>query len=325
MLQIMGNFTQIVYHERDKIYRGLCEGKSQRKIAKEIGKNVSNICREIKRNSDHIGYLYPGKAQEETVQRKNKNKPKISKNEKLKSYVIDKLEQRWSPNVIAGRYKIENPGQKLSAETIYTWIYSDEGESLGLKKLLVRAHKKRGLKRRAPKSKIKNRVSIHERPEVIDERNQIGHFEGDLIFNSGSQSKNICTLIDRVTRQSILIKNESKHTETVIDAIICHIKKYRPKILSITFDNGSEFAGHERLHEFGIKTYFCDPGAPWQKGSIEHLNGMARRFVPFNMPAHDITDVLVKDVNQKMNNMPRAAFGFKTPLEVLHATYASSL
>ena len=321
----MRKFTQIVYNERDKIYRGLCEGKSQRKIAKIIGKNVSNISREIKRNSDHIGYLYPGKAHEKTIQRKNRNKPKISKNENLKTYVIGKLKKRWSPKVIAGRYKMENPGQKISAETIYTWIYSDEGEALGLKKLLVRAHKKRGLKRRIPKSKIKNRISIHERPEVINTRDQAGHFECDLIFNSGSQSKNICTLIDRVTRQSILIKNESKHTTTVIDAIVYHIKKYRPKIVSITFDNGSEFAGHERLHEFGIKTYFCDPGAPWQKGSIEHLNGMIRRFVPFDMPSHSITDDLVKYVNREINNMPRAILGFKTPIEVLRSSVMSSL
>lgn len=321
----MRSFTQTLYHERDQIYRGLCEGKSQREIAKIIGKNVSSISREIKRNSDHIGYLYPVKAQEKTIQRKNKNKPKISRNEKLKTYIVSKLEKHWSPKVIAGRYKMENPGQKISAETIYTWIYSDEGEALGLKKLLVRVHKKRGLKRRIPKSKIKNRISIHERPEVINERNQAGHFECDLIFNSGSQSKNICTLIDRVTRQSILIKNESKHTATVVDAIICHIKKYRPKIVSITFDNGSEFAGHERLHEFGIKTYFCDPGAPWQKGSIEHLNGMIRRYVPFDMPSHSITNDLVEHVNQEMNNMPRAILGFKTPFEFSHSSAMSSL
>ena len=194
-----------------------------------------------------------------------------------------------------------------------------------MKKLLVRAHKKRGLKRRPSKSKIKNRVSIHERPALINERLQAGHFEGDLLFNMGSQSKNICTLIDRVTRQSILIKNESKHTVSVIDAIIDYIKQHNIKVISITFDNGSEFADHAKLHELGITTYFCDPGSPWQKGAVEHLNGMIRRFAPFEMPATDITRDLVESINESMINMPRAILGFKTPAEVVRSAAMSSL
>lgn len=312
----MGNFTHLTYHERDKIYRGLCAGRSKGAIARELGRTKSTVTREVRRNSDSIGYLYPGKAHEKAQKRKHKNRPKISRNPTLKGYIIERLKRRWSPEMIAGRYKLENPGQTVSKEAVYQWIYSAEGERLGLKKLLVRAHKKRGLKRRAKRTKIKDKVSVHCRPDHINKRLELGHFECDLIFNQGSQSKNICTLTDRLSREAIMIKNENKCSDTVIDAIVAYLAKNKLNVKSITFDNGGEFAEHTKLNALGILTYFCDAGCPWQKGSIEHLNGMIRRFFPFAMPATDITDQLVKSINREMNNMPRAILGFRTPLEL---------
>jgi IS30 family transposase len=251
------------------------------------------------------------------LDRHNKNQPKIDKDPMLKDYVIAQLHERWSPRVIAKKWSQEHEDRPISAEAIYQWIYKGNGADLDLKKLLIRARKKRGLKRRSKQPTIKDRVSVHDRPESINQRVETGHYECDLMFNSGSQSKNICTFVERVTRHSIMIRNESKHTETVIDALIERITKVGLTVKSITFDNGSEFAGHTRLNELGIKTYFCDPGAPWQKGSIENLNGVARRYMPFGTPSEEITEDYVATVNEKINNMPRAILGFKTPNEVL--------
>ena len=86
-------------------------------------------------------------------------------------------------------------------------------------------------------------------------------------------------------------------------------------VKSITFDNGSEFASHTKLKELGTKTYFCHPGAPWEKGSIENVNGVSRRFLPFNLPADEITSELVNEVMIKLNNLPRKIFGYMTPPE----------
>jgi transposase, IS30 family len=313
----MENFSHLSYQERCQIYRGLCQGLSKGDIAKRLGRTKSTITREVKRNSDHAGYLYPGEAHQMALDRHNKNEPKIDKDPKLKNYIIAKLYERWSPRVIAGRWSKEHEDSPISAEAIYQWIYGEIGETLNLKKLLIRARKKRGLKRRPKQPTIKNRVSVNHRPENINQRVELGHFECDLMFNSGSQSKNICTLIERVTRNSILICNESKHTKTVVDALIEHITKTGLVVKSITFDNGSEFAGHTRLNALGIATYFCDPGAPWQKGSIENLNGVARRYVPFAQKSQEITEDYVAKINDKINNMPRAILGFKTPNEVL--------
>lgn len=314
----MREFTQLSYHERTKIYSGLCDGKSGSEIAKMLGRDPSTISREIRRNSDHIGYLYPGDAHKMAQERRNINIAKISKNEALRHYVVSKLKERWSPGVIAGSWRLKT-SESISKEAIYQWIYSEEGEALGLKKLLVRARKKRGTKRKVVRSKIKGRVSIHTRPQSINERAEVGHYEGDLIFNRGSQSKNICTLIDRVTRQAILIKNKNKQSVTVIGALIDFIKTSGLDVKSITFDNGSEFADHWRLQdELGIDTYFCDPGAPWQKGGIENLNGMLRRFFPFAASAEEITQIKVVEANAKINDMPRAILAYKTPNEMFN-------
>jgi IS30 family transposase len=101
--------------------------------------------------------------------------------------------------------------------------------------------------------------------------------------------------------------------------LIDFLKRSSLDVKSITFDNGSEFADHWRLkEELGIDTYFCDPGAPWQKGSIENLNGMLRRFFPFKVSAEEITNEQVVVVNAKINNMPREILSYKTPNEVLN-------
>jgi IS30 family transposase len=312
----MESFQQLSYHERVKIYNWLCEGRTIKEMALMLGRSPSTISREIRRNSDQIGYCYPGQAHQKAQDRKNRNQRKINKNVKLKNYIIEKMKIRWSPKMIAGRWYLENK-QKICPEAIYQWIYSEDGERLGLKKLLIRARKKRGLRRKPKTCKIKNRVSIHTRPEVINQRSRPGDLECDLIFNSGSQSENVCTIVDRVTRQSILIKNKTKHAKGITDAIIEQIKATGMIVNSITFDNGSEFAEHERLKtELGIETYFCDPGSPWQKGSIENLNGVTRRYLPFGQSAHEITPERVAEVNDLLNNMPRAILGFRTPLEV---------
>ena len=181
-----------------------------------------------------------------------------------------------------------------------------------LKNLLLRSRKKRGLKRKISYSKMKNRVSIHERPEEINTRLEYGHFEGDLFYNSGSQSKNALTLIERYTRFTIIIINENKRTETVIDALINYILTYKLFIRSLTFDNGSEFTDFHKLIAMGIKVYFCDPGSPWQKGSIENVNGVIRRYMPFKMPSSSINQEIASDTADKINNLPRAILGFKT-------------
>lgn len=315
-------YAHLTMGERVRIFEAKKQRKSRGIIAKELGRSKSTISRELGRNSDSWGYLYPRDAHEQARTRRcGKRLTKIGRAPALKVFIIERLQERLSPQMIAMVWRKENPGKKISKEPIYQFVYSAEGIELGLSRLLVRAKKKRGLVYKARGPKIKDAVSIHDRPPDINERKELGHYEGDLIFNEGSMSQNILTLTDRVTREAIMIFNQSKHTNVVLGNMMKHIEETGIIIKSVTFDNGSEFSGHTDLNKRNIKTYFCDPGKPYQKGSIENLNGVARRYLPFNLQANKITPQVVRESMIKVNNLPRGILGWQSASEFAKAAY----
>jgi len=230
------------------------------------------------------------------------------------------LKEGWSPVVIAGRWNKENERSKITSESIYRYIYHPKNKSLELYKLLARRKLKRGIVRKSRKQgRILNRTSIHERPDHINQRLEVGHFEGDLIFHNQSKKLNAFTAIDRKTRYGIMLKNRTKNSAVVIEKIGARLGNWAK---SITFDNGAEFAYHNRLRDnYGMKTYFCDPGAPWQKGSIEHFNAMTRRLLPFKVLARDITQEMLDQVANTLNHRPRKSLDFLTPCEALKSGF----
>lgn len=306
----MGKYTQIKEFERVRIYDLLKKGKGVTAIGQELGRDKSSISREIARNSDRIGYLYPKDAQKLAEDRKARHGSKINRNPILKAYILESVKE-FGPQVLAGRWNLINPENRVSHEAIYQFAYHADNQDLALWKLFPHAKSKRGLVRaRRSSCKIKHRVSIHKRPKDIDTRHEFGHFEADLFFNRGSQSMNVLTLTERKSRYVWFIKNDSKQSVP----IIASIKQIADgTALSVTFDNGSEFAEH---HTLGIPTYFCDPGAPWQKGGVENLNKLARTDVPFDMEPRIITQDYLDAVAHKLNNKPRKILGFLTPHEV---------
>jgi IS30 family transposase len=310
----MDNYTQIKEFERVAIYEGLKVGLSQGKIAKLLGRDKSSISRELNRNSDQFGYLYPRDAQKCAEDRKAKHGTKINRRPALKAYVIEKLKLGWSPAVIAGRWKIEKsklPG--TCAEAIYQFIYDPKNKKLALWEFLPRQRKKRGIKRKSQQANvagIQHRVSVHDRPEEINMRDTVGHYEADLMFNKGSQAANVLTIVERKSRMVFLVKHESKHSKPIIESLE---KKIKSTAKSCTFDNGKEFALH---HLLNILTFFCDPGSPWQKGSVENMNGLLRRYLPFELDPHSITQDYLDHVALTINNIPRKILGFLTPYEV---------
>ena len=109
-----------------------------------------------------------------------------------------------------------------------------------------------------------------------------------------------------------LRKNDSKRASVVVGALK-DIKIHSDLMNSITFDNGTEFAHHTEL---GVDTYFCDPGKPWQKGAIENVNGILRRYIDYRVSAESVTQELLDSVAYQLNNKPRKILGFLTPNEV---------
>lgn len=291
-------------------------------MAMTMGRHKSTLYRERNRNRHKdLGYL-PDSAHQMAVKRKAKPVPKLEKNPELKAKVVEQLVvDKFSPEIIAGRLKQEGSLLRVSSETIYQFIYSDEGKGKNLYKSLDRKRPRRGAsKGRVPRDIIKDRVSVHTRPAEINERKQVGDFEGDLTFVKNNKSANIATIVDRKSRLVILIKNDNKQSCLVVKGMFNRLAELPREILnSITFDNGTEFARHSLFTKgLGMDVYFCDPHSPWQKGQVEKSNALIHRYIPKNTPASMLTDELVHMAQDRLNNRPRKCLGFRTPMEVFN-------
>jgi IS30 family transposase len=319
----MQEYTHLKLDERKKLYVMKKEGKPVTEIALVLSRHKSSLYRELARNTADfkVGYL-PDEAENMAKERKSKLMPKLDRQPDVKEFVIEKLKDGWSPEVIAGRAKLAMTPFRICHETIYQFIYGDEGHQLGLYKFLLRGRPKRGLVhgRKTQKAKIPNRISIHDRPAHIATRDEFGHFEGDLTFFANNQSMNLGVVVERKTRLVGLIKNESKRTAIVMRGIfnkLAEMPNFARK--SITFDNGLEFVRHSILKKFmGIDTYFCDKHSPWQKGQVEQTNSMLHRYLPKNSNLKEVSWAQIEIIENRLNNRPRKCLGFKTPAEAFN-------
>jgi IS30 family transposase len=221
------------------------------------------------------------------------------------------LHNKWSPEQVANRVGI-------SHETIYRHIYADKaaGGSLWKELRCQKKRKKRYASGRERRDQIVGRRSISERPTHIEERTQVGHWEGDTVIGAHHKQA-IVTLVERKSGYAILSKVTHKTAEMVGNAIISELKPFAPLVKTLTFDNGKEFAGHQRVdRELQSITYFADPFASWQRGSNENLNGLLRQYIPKKKSLFTITQEQIKMIQDQLNNRPRKRLGFKTPNEV---------
>lgn len=314
-------YTHFTGKDRENLYIWKKEGVAVSEMAKRLGKHKSSLFRELSRNSDRrVGYV-PDRAQDKTLKRRAGRVGKLDRNQKLKSYVIAKLSNGWSPEMISGRAKYEGFPVVASSETIYQFVYSEEGSKLGLFKYLRTRRAKRGtLQGRKPRGVILNRVSIHDRPVAIEDRQEFGHYEGDLVINEKSMSRNVSVVLERKTRFVQLNKNESKRSTNVMQVIFNTMASLPPAARkSITFDNGKEFAKHSVLRVMKTETYFCDAYASWQKGGVENVNRILRWFLPKNVPLRDLTEDQLDRIEAKINGLPRKCLGFRSATEAFGA------
>lgn len=163
-------------------------------------------------------------------------------------------------------------------------------------------------------------MSILFRPEVVAHRREFGHWEGDLmIFMQHLGLRNITSLVERVSRFTVLLKNDDKKTRNVLGKVIDAIAHLPLKARkSITFDRGTEFVAWPHLQaETGTQTWLCDPSSPWQKGTVENTNRRARRRLPRKLDLKHVSEADLKSLSDKLNATPRKFLGWKTPAEVL--------
>jgi IS30 family transposase len=310
------SYDHLSLEDRFTISRLQAEGRSIRQIAAIMDRSPSSITRELKRNGAKAIYK-PGYAQEQTRARRWTGS-RLERRAALRKTVLAGLVRGLSPEQIAGRLARENGASMISHETIYRFIYAQirRTNDFSWRHYLPRAKAKRGFRGKkggSPANFIKGRVSIAERPQVVNDRQQPGHWEADLMMFA-KYGQAVLALHERTSRL-ILARRPINKTADLVAATLGHILASLPEPLcqTITFDNGTEFARH---WELGLKTFFCDTHSPWQKGGIENAIGRMRRSLPRKT---DLATVTTRRFNQLIslyNNTPRKCLDFQTPAEV---------
>ncbi len=325
----MGNYKHLSLSERETIMVMLWEKKSPGEIAKALGRDKSTISRELNNNSSpkHKKYLSHRAQQRAEQKRENASRRQRLKNEQTLLYVTSKLQEGWSPEQIAGRISIDQPGLSISHEAIYQYSYhpaTDDRQELI--QCLRRAHRKRknkGIGRKQRKTKIPGRVPIELRPSLVENRSQFGHWEGDSLVSRKSKVA-LNSLVERKSRLLLLTKLERKTAKVTRDTVVNRLKVLPQKARrTLTLDNGTENTKHQEITaSIGTKCFFAHPYASWERGTNENLNGLVRWYLPKGTDFRKISETEITRIESLINNRPRKCLGYKTPIEVASACVA---
>ncbi len=317
-------YEHFSFFDRSEIQFGLEHGRSRRAIARILERSPSAIGREIRRNLNKKGEYIALNAQE-LYQARQKATTRTHKLEHrpLRDYVKEKLEEDWSPETIAETLVLNYPEDarmRVSHETIYQYVYADKRQGGELYSHLRQGRKQRRKRggSKGNRGSIKNRVSIQERPRIVDSQERIGDWEGDTVIGRGHK-RPMATFVDRKSLYTTAEFMEDKRAASLNEAALRafgHIP--RTARATLTLDNGKEFAWHERLAPaLGLDIYFAHPYSSNERAINENTNGLIRQYFPKGTDFTTITNEQLKQAIEKLNNRPRAKLAYRTPKEVL--------
>ena len=317
----------LTFKERERIEWYVRLKWGPREIGRHLDRDHGVISRELARNT-LPGKRYSAAVAQKLADRKSRhtNKRRLESDEDLHAWVVKKLQAGWSPEQIAGRLKNHPPqiltGKYINHESIYQYIYDGEGRYEYLYPCLRRKQRKRRRKygRKPQKILIPERISIHLRPGVINERKRIGDWESDTL-NFSKQREAVSVQYERKAMLTRIHKLENKTAEETEDALSDSVESLPMEFWrSITFDNGLEAAGHTVIRDgYNIQTFFCDAYASWQKGGVENLNGLLREYLPRKVNISTITEKRIYEIQECLNTRPRKKLGYLTPNEIIRA------
>jgi IS30 family transposase len=325
-------YTQLSLAERERLYALREQGRSLRSIAKELGRSHASLSRELRRNVkygiEYFGNEYiPCIAQELAQKRGTKQRKKASlKNPTIYLFVRNHLRKDgWSPETIAGRLPRVHPGQHITKETIYRYIYSRQYKPRGngvekqkpLSSYLPLARKKRmklNGRRVSRHGKIPFAVSIEKRAQSVLKRKRIGHWETDNVIGKQTDTTALSVTVERKVLFTLLTKLVDRSAYTKQQAVVDRLKIYPRKTLTV--DNGKENTNHRQIaNALHVSLYFCHAYASWEKPSVENMNGRIRRYIPKGLSIDDITEETIAEIEHKLNHTPRKRLQFLTPCE----------
>lgn len=308
MKEKQARFTYLSDTERSEIEILHTKGYSIRSIAKTLGRSPNTISYELQRCTVYKAHL--GKQYART-QLKNRRFQwsKINENKELRNYIIKGLKEYHNPDEIAGRMRKEKQPWYVSKSTIYGWLETTRG--LKYQKYLYGHRPGRRHAKTGNQGKLVDITSITERPKCITNRKHAGHWESDLVVSGRNGSGGVSGSTERKSRLYVATKVIDLSSSEKQKTLRSLTKEFL--VSSITFDRGHENALH---HELGIPTYFCDPYASWQKGSVENGNKLLRRFFPKKTDFSQVSEEDLQKVVSIINNKPRKILGYRTALEV---------
>jgi len=319
------SYTRVTGEERRLIYDWRQEGKCFREIARLLKRAASTVIREVLRNTGGRGYR-PKQAHELAEARARRPGPRRFTDE-VRLDAEEKLREGWTPEVICGRAAHEGRPH-VCKETIYKHVYEDAKAGGNLWESLPRAKRKR--KRRCPRQEgrgrgvIPGRRGIETRPPEIELRLTVGHWEGDLVVGA-SATGYLVTLVERVTRYTLVGWSATKEADEVKSVIIRLLAAVGVACTGITFDNGKEFARHAEIAK-ALKSdvFFARPYHSWERGTNENTNGLIRRLYPKSESFASIGEADLRRIDKFLNDRPRKCLGWKTPREVMDAFLAAA-
>lgn len=326
----MRNYRQLAIEERENIQFGLWDKRSIREIAYELGRSPSTISREIERNHPPERRVYTPRLAQERAERKLRmrgQRPRL-RNTLIREYIEEKLQLRWSPEQISGRLPLDHPGNTISHEAIYLYIYARcQREGYGprcygedLRPYLRRHHKRRKRKHISPDSKrvmIPGRIGIEQRPAYIERRRQLGHWEGDSMVSKKNTTA-LNTLVERASGVVKITQIKNLSARETNRAIGERLGMLPPTLRrTLTRDNGHENKDHKLLSQtLGIQCYFCRPYHSYEKGTNENTNGLIRDYLPKGTDFATVGEERLNEIERALNSRPRKRYKYQTPLEV---------
>lgn len=313
--------AHLTREQRYAIYLGRQAKRTQKQIADEIGVSQSTVSRELKRSSGgRAGYNWVS-AHDKAEARKSRSPGNRSIDPLVLWEALFLLETReWSPEQISGYMALH--GKRISHETIYRHVRADPDRYARHCHHHLRYRKKRKSERKPTRAtNIPNRVSIHQRPPEAD-GSRFGDWEMDLIVDS--KQNVILSLVERSTDMQILEKlPEGKKAVPLAYAVYRLLFPFREHLLSITTDNGSEFAAHELLsRKLKVPVFFTDSYSSWQKGNVENANKLVRFYLPKDTDFDNVSDNTIRRIQKELNARPRKKLGFSTPVREFYRHFS---
>ncbi|MEI4264010.1 IS30 family transposase [Roseovarius sp. D0-M9] len=319
------HYSHLSLDERRKIAKWRDANMPISEIADRLGRDASTVYRDLRRNHygdkelPELNGYYALNAQD-MYERRRAVHCKMIVHPDLKAAIEDRLKAGWSPEQIAGRMRLERHPIRVSHETINRFAYSKDGCAEQFYRDLPQHRRRRRPRgyRRHQRGHIFDAQSLSYRPEGVSARAEFGHWECDLMmFRKENGKVNVTSLVERVSRYTVVMRNEDRTSKPIMEALISGLAPLPADARqSITFDRGTEFSAWQRLKDgIGADAWFCDPQAPWQKGSVENMNKRVRRDLPRDTALLSLTNRYIGSICQRLNTTPRKCLGYRTQAE----------